>query len=672
MGYVADLLQPLQLFQEPAEIPRDMAVSALSQWQDPIWRFEATTAGSRDVVLRWDFVVSLDSRFTDAEYSGLLEQARRMIWSIMTSSQRGRNPKITSLPDLFWAFRSLLRWMSTNDRMSFSELTPDACKAYLDNTSERLKGREKLTDYTLGVYADTLCRAHEQGTLFQQVPDLAIAVHPFGGMTANQVALRYAPRSRPGFIPAVPDPIHLGSMSAAMDWIDRCSDDVLRVQDLMMEERRSVDRHRSNSYSYHLNAALSGFRFADREPSVPWREPLSRNNALNEARELFNDTRDAAVVVLQGAVGLRMSEVCGMTAGEMSEQALWPTCVTVSPAISGLTELFHLSGRVYKQNDPYREVTWLIGSRPMGSSHVPPAVKAIAVLWKLFRPWRELGGREELVVSLGVARGFPWEDRYIGRILRETLGLAQRSWVEKYVEIPREYLGWQLTSHQWRKSFAMYMIRTDPRMLPTVRDHFKHMSSAMTERGYVGLDPEMLGLLEDEATYAAAQFLFDVANGRPAAGKMMDTIESNIETIRELIGVDGSETDRIDDLAALLKDDDIRVWPSDWGSCLFRCEVARCHFLAKGHFDLNSRRPHYGQRRPGVCCDCANLLIFSDDVDFWQARFKSGLAVYEGNRLAGEYGAAAVAEDRVRTSVAVLRRLGLVIEWNPSEFQPEQ
>lgn len=666
MGYVADLLRPLQPFQIAAEVPRDLQVSRVSRWGDPVWRFDPVTAGARNVALRWDFVVKERFRLTDPGHEGLLELARRFIWSMRTASQRGRNPKVTSLHDLFWALRSLIRWMVKTGRETFSKLTPEASWRYLAETAERLEKRRVLTDNMMRAYADTLCRIHEQSVLFKEVPDAVIAVHPFGGKSAHEVAIEYAPRSRRGFIPAVPDPIYLGSMSKAFEWVEVRADDVLALQAIHLEKRTTVDRYRSNSYTWHLNKALSRFRFDGGGTLLtPWRGTLSENEALIELRSLFNDVRDAGIVALQGTLGLRISEVCGIVAGEMPDGALWPTCVTVSPSISGLNELFHLHGRVYKQKEEYEEVTWLAGSRPMGSDYIPPTVKAVTVLWKLFRPWRELGGREELLVSLKHGYGFPWERESIARALSRSLGVAQRSWVEQYVDIPREYLGWQLSTHQWRKSFAIYMVRSDARLLPAVRDHFKHMSVAMTERGYLGRDPELLGLLDDEATYAAAQFLFDAANGRPAAGKMMETVEKNRASILDLIGTEGTEEEKVFRLTGMLKDDDIRVWPSEWGNCFFLAERARCHYRAKGEFDLSARHPHYGQRRPGVCCDCANLLIFSDNVDFWDARFKSGLAILEANRAEGEHAAAAVAEDRVRTSAAILKRLGIAVNWTP-------
>src|SRR5690606_20980443 len=138
------------------------------------------------------------------------------------------------------------------------------------------------------------CRIHEQSVLFEDIPDAAITVHPFGGRTAHEISLEYGPRVRPGFIPAVPDPIYLGSMQKAMECVDIWGEDVLRLMNILLEQGATVDRFRSNSYSYKLNRALSRFRFdGDGTLSTPWRSRLSENDAVTELRHIFNDVRDA-------------------------------------------------------------------------------------------------------------------------------------------------------------------------------------------------------------------------------------------------------------------------------------------------------------------------------------------------------------------------------------------
>ena len=121
MSYLADLLPTPEPFQMAEDVPRDFRVSQLSRCGDPAWRFEPITAGARNVVLNWDMVIGKGTRLTDQGYEGLLEQARRFFWSMRRASQRGRNLKDTSLPDYFWAMRSLIRWMVKTGRKSFSQ-----------------------------------------------------------------------------------------------------------------------------------------------------------------------------------------------------------------------------------------------------------------------------------------------------------------------------------------------------------------------------------------------------------------------------------------------------------------------------------------------------------------------------------------------------------------------
>ncbi|MBE7184988.1 MAG: hypothetical protein INR68_11335 [Methylobacterium mesophilicum] len=667
MGYIEDLIRPVETYRANGGILGDLPVSPFSSWHDEIWRFPPTTAGAKNRVLSWNFLLPDGSKFTDEQWASLLDQAKRVIWSIRMANQRGRNVKDSTLLAVFWPLKSLVRWMVKTSRKSFSELNPVACSAYIGETADWLRKRSALTDYRLAAYADVLCRIHEQSALFHELPELIMGLHPFGGASANEVALSHGPTKRDGFIPPVPDELYLAAMDKALDWIDGPARDVISTQELVLHERTKIDRFANNSYNYYVNRVLARFVFDDGgKLERPWRMSLPEATASLEMRLLVNDTRDAAVVVVQGLLGLRISEICGIPAGQMSNGALWPTCITMTPSISGLSELFHLNARVYKQQDEYDEVAWLAGSRPAGSNYIPPAVRAITVLWMLMRPWRDLAGSDDLMVSLGKSNGLPWTIENNGRVLSQNLARAQREWVEDNVDIPRSCQGWRLSTHQWRKSFAMYMVRSDPHLKPAVRDHFKHMSTAMTERGYLGRDPEMLGMLDDEATYAAAKFTFDAVYGKAGAGRMMDTVEQNAATIKALIGEDGTEEERIQRLASTFRDDGVRVWDCEWGKCFFQAHKARCHHLANGTFDLQAKRPDFGHRQPGVCCDCANLLVFNEDAEFWQARHTASLATWEANKLAGEHAAAAVVAVRMRTSATILRRLGIAVE-QPSD-----
>ncbi len=78
----------------------------------------------------------------------------------------------------------------------------------------------------------------------------------------------------------------------------------------------------------------------------------------------------------------------------------------------------------------------------------------------------------------------------------------------------------------------MYVIRTDSRMLPAVSQHFKHVSLAMTEQGYLGDDVELLGVMEDTATRETARMLCELATGKTVAGgKMVQMIREGVAEI---------------------------------------------------------------------------------------------------------------------------------------------
>lgn len=644
-------------------------VSKESRWGDSIWYFKATTAGCRNVVIRWKIPLSGGSFLTDSEHFWLLEQAKCLFWSFIKYNQRGKNPKVASFANIYNELKYLIQWMDENGLDRISKLTPIVCAEYMEDLASNKQYVCNLSKRTLSRYVDILCRIHDQSSLFNEIADLVLMHHPFGGRSANEAVKDISGSYRGnGFIPPVPDPIFLGSMNATLQWLDIRASDVLELQEMYLKERKNTSHLGSNSYGYNINRELSKYKFDwPCAPHEVWSPTLSQSNAINELRDLFGKLRDAAIIAVQGMMGLRISEVCGIVAGDMPEGALWPSCIIASPSISGLTEIFHLRGRVFKQQDEFEDVVWLAGSRPMGSKYIPPAVRAITILWKLFQPWRDLADRKELLVSLQTAHGFPRNAEMIGRVLSGPLRISQQQWIKDNVNIPPELQSWRVSTHQWRKNFAIYMVRTDACLIQGVRDHFKHMSIAMTERGYLGVDPEMLGLIDDEATYAASKFIFDVANGCPAAGYMTDKIYERRDAIERLIGTDGTVDERISRLAGVLKGDDVRVWPAPWGSCLFLCERARCHYAAKGSFDLSVRHPHYGTRRPGLCCECANFLVFSDNLDFWRERYNRNLAVFESNRNAGEFGAAAIAAEAVRTSKIILQRLGVEVNWTFDE-----
>lgn len=649
------------------------SVSEFSIWTDTVWKFTNPTAGGNDIALWWNFPVAGGERLTDPRHEGLLHQARSFIWSVGVASERGRNPKITTFPSLMWALRRLISWMVCNGYDRFSQLKPKVCLLFVETMADKYETNGGLTDYTIAGLADVVCRIYEQAPRLSHVPAAVISKHPFDNETGYCVGLKIAGKRTRGFIPPVPEEIFLASVRTAIEWIDRRAVDAIDLQNIFIDQMRKYNRSRSNSFYYNINQELSQYEFTSGGSlATPWRKGLSAVNATTELRALVADARDAALLCLEALVGLRISEVCGIVAGDIKGDAEWPSCIEAERSQNGCQELFFLKGRVFKGEREHRDDCWLIGSRPVGSTYLPPAVRSVNVLWKLMEPWRKSSGRVELIIT--IPKAFPKRGEGIGRPRGKALARSQASWIVTHVELPDECRGWHVTVHQWRKSFAMYMIRSNSKLAPAVRDHFKHISTVILERGYIGHDVEMLGLIEDEATYAAAEFMFSSLNGEPVAGKVAQHIAESHDALKRHIGPDKTARESVEILAATLSEDRLRMWPSDWGKCFFRSEVARCHRSVEHGFENRADRPDFAMRRPDVCCDCVNLLVFNDDIEFWTSRLMTSLAVADANRAAGESGMTIIAEQRAEACRKILRKFGVTDvndNWSTARPEPE-
>lgn len=642
-------------------------VSAKSRWEDAAWRFPSTTAGKREPVVLWDFEMPDGTAFTDPKWSSLLDMCRRFVWSLRSANSRGSQLKDATIADIAFGLRYLVRWMATAGVSSFAEIDADLARDFVEHlVADKASGSdEDVTAIKLAVHLDVLVRIHEQRSALSATDGAVMREHPFGGEAAYAVARTLGSRIA-GAIPPVPDPVFLAVVPEALSWLGKRADLIVEWARAYHAKNGEIPRM-SNSYSYHLNRDLKRMWTEARDtaidPLLGWtrsREELDLTE-IRRMRRLIHDLRSACTIVLQSMLGMRISEVAGLQAEPVDPATGWPACVEVRPSASGLNEIFYVRGRVYKGRHQFQEVEWVAGSRPVGTDVIPPPVAAILVLERLFRPWRAARKLSDLILSTRAFWHDPTTEKRPNGVFSDDLRKGQTSFVRDFVDLPDGYRDWNLTTHQWRKSFAQYVVRSDERLLPALSDHFKHMSLAMTEQGYLGSDPELLGLLDDVATREAARLLFDAVSGTGrVAGKMAETIRENAASIEALMGGEGSDADRLSRLTAAVADDDVRVWGSAWGSCLFRAETARCHHQAGGAFDLSARRPRYSHRQPGVCCSCSNLLVSDTHEPFWKERLATNLRVRDEARAAGEHAVAAVAADRVTTAEAILRKMNVV------------
>ena len=114
-----------------------------STWNDPCWALAPTSAleEERPVLLRWDFKLSGDDRFTDRAYASLLESSRRLIALIRSRSlTTGLPQRGTTIQLYFIRLRMLLRWMIEEGFTRFADLDEIALQRYRHHIASR-RGR---------------------------------------------------------------------------------------------------------------------------------------------------------------------------------------------------------------------------------------------------------------------------------------------------------------------------------------------------------------------------------------------------------------------------------------------------------------------------------------------------------------------------------------------------
>lgn len=651
------------------------AVSALSYWEDSVWRFPVETAGHGHVQMNWDVEMDDEQSLVDPDWSPLLDDAKRLYFSVLYHNKR-KQLKLLSIGGFSSAFKYLLSWMSiqANNCPTFSTITPEKAEQFV-KTVVRHKGGDNpdlaITTDSIAVYVNMLIRLFEQGATVREFPSAVVPEHPFNGRSAFAVAkVQYRKNSQR--IPPVPEDLFLPVMTTATRWLNGPAFELMAaVKEYSARMGHEITEPGPRETALDRTPApftpdddraiamprIDGFR-------IEWhtikRRLIGQRPGMT-MRNLMADLTGACLVVLQGLVGMRVNELCSLAAYPRHENGL-PYCVVVRPSLSGREEIFVIRGTLHKTVEAPTEVEWVAGSRPVGSNHIPLPVQAALTLQAIYLPW--IGPNSSQLIK--------WIGRQGGDLSPQALTIAQVSklqnrFIDKYVDVLPEYKKYRISTHQWRKSFALHIIRSDERLLAALADHFKHLSIVMTEQAYVGTDIGLLGLLKDTLLMDAVQMLEGIVlGGQRYAGKMVEIIEANMESIKAALP-DGPPEKVREELKFLLEDENFRMFGAEWGGCFFRPETARCHHELTGHFDLSARRPCYQTRRADLCCSCSNLLISTKHLKFWRERHATNVAVYKENLEAGNKVVADVAKSRADNSAAVLRRLSKLLNVEEDE-----
>lgn len=507
---------------------------------------------------------------------------------------------------------------------------------------------------------------------------------PFAGRKVNVVAGELAAHVIKR-IPPLPDEIAQLLLKAALKWVDEYAPDVIRLQNTYLDAReeaieKGLARSTINKY---VRTAISGFSFnSEGSCDGSWRDQLTAFNTLiQDGREtIFRQVealryfivrvRTAAVCILQYLVGLRGSEICGLTGGWNEEKGL-PVCISRRLSSNGLMEMFYLQGVVSKGRPDPKETEWLLGCRPVGADYLPPPVRAVCTLEKLLAPWRILGGRSELVVHFVAGRGVAWNPKKITAFKITTLLRTFKSFVASEVNFNRLpfdskrgedlsiYIatgGRCITPSQGRKTFAAYVLDVRTSLLPAVRQHFKHYSDATTESAYYPADARQRRDVDDLIESETINFFVAAVQGEKLTGRMSDVIAEYFS--REQFTGANDYAECVRRVTEVVTTHDLRIFFSDHGNCFIRAKPleSRCR-AASGTVSWGATVPDFSSRNPGMCAACGCFAIDVTHLNFWAERHEHYAFMVRRAKRAGrerEFAVHKARADQAEKVVAVL------------------
>lgn len=500
---------------------------------------------------------------------------------------------------------------------------------------------------------------------------------PFKGSSVKKMAQSLGSYSAER-IPALPDTVARPILDFAHRMIGLPADEVIDLHDryyALSQGKHEDERAREKACEKLVKSAT----FSPlEEGGLPWtvKALAARSNGARTVRDLVVLIRDAALIVLQGDTGMRISEVCSIATSLDEDTLTIPSCISVEPSNSQLNEHFFVHGLLSKGVRQPRPEKWLLGGRPAGTEVEPPAVRALRVLVRLLRPWRALADGDkhglQLLPSNIAYASLPQSAEDLGPTIAYSLTRSITNTIVKEVGLKALLDGvveddpelepyWRtngrcIRSHQWRKTFIRYLIRVDEGLLPAISHHFKHYTLAITEDGYMPRDPELVDIATSVRTRETSRALFERRFGsKHRVGRLDELLAETRSRIQQVIGDDDfvRAAPRLD---AFVREHDIQFWFAQHGACLFDMHPseARCHNQA-GRTDWRPRGPNFATRTPDACLGCRNFSVGPEAVGFWRERYMLNQRSWITSGYVPRF---RIARMRAKQSAAVLRHLG--------------
>lgn len=664
-----------------------LQVSDQSMFTDTIWRVQHGIAGQRPRhgTINWNISLPDGSSLTDEENSSLLTEFRALVWTMLHDPREGRAIAGGTLNGLELSIASVCSWMVLEEVPCIADIDSAMSWDYVQyfvHNHEQVDPKKKKTrprvvsSATAWACLTVLVYVYRQRQALRLLGIEPPPEAPYDGRSADDVVRNELDLRRAGKLDPIPDDIAIPMLSSAIRFLGVPAVDVMVLQERCMQafEEAPGDLDgtwcRREKYRAALEE-LTKYQFAriDGESS-PWRGPLeAASRTLRDGRtgtlegnqllrRLLITIQSAAIVCIQGFTGMRAHEICGLEAGFNECQPL-PACIESEISSDGLMEIFYCKSVEAKQSKA--RTRWVIGARSVGSDYFPPPVRAFEVLWLLYMRWRRLGGTTKLLVTFRAAKGLPRKSTSVGRMTVVALSEVQKDFLREHCDLSGasqasrvEFLEQhRLRGHRWRTTFALFLFRVNSGLLPAISRHFHHLSMAMTERGYIGNDVDLIDTLDSVRVMESARFMLEFAEGRSTA---VGSVAKHVQRFRDELRERKIEAN-LAAMEAFVIENDLRIFFLPYGHCFLHLqpEASRCHELGNsGHWA--QRGPNIAFRSPSVCAGCDLFVADGRHLQVWQDRESAYAKALSGSQKDPAMRVIKRRHDQAKTMVSILTK----------------
>jgi integrase len=582
---------PIELRNATGEALR---ISSQSMFGDDTWVLDDpnTSKPARSRTLKWDIPLADGSNLTDLQHAKLLGSSKRFIYLLLLGRVVRGRVKPSTAKGHFESFRVFLQWMSGKSIDAFSMLHQADIDEFVSLAKRKGVGGDAPSHSTVYQRLSFLKYVIELG---EEIGDAAQVV-----FDKSAVEGKGSGESNP--IPYIPDNISARLYDTSIRFIEECGDTVLALWDI-------VCRTREQYSSYHVSRQNVLAREALEESGInletPWGKYPAQELTISTVRKLMLYLQTACYVLVAGFTGMRVSEISSLDVDCLARRS-----------IDGVETLV-LNGSLIKTAVVSAErECWITGP----SRKDNPVFVAVSLLERLWKKEREGIGLTALFVNV-------MNGATLARLTQNAMNTNLKDFASRCVGVD-----WELSTHQFRKTFARYVARSESMAVLALKRHFKHIDVQMTAH-YIGTDLELVWDVADERNVLAAEVLDEVLGSDRLAGKMGEELVERNSRFRGIAG----ENARKRQVSLLMDNSDLVVLPHRYGLCFYRRDVAKCQ----------------GDRKKvgvNTCVGCKNFVVGERHLDYWRER-RSQLDEFKGQVTAAHRVEAVDAEIQEATNI---------------------